>query len=112
MFSTAAGTMLTTALSLPAKCRKELDIVVVFAWIGQILLFFIFWKLFHWILMRTGDSVISGSIIKELGLNLVLVVLLLIVLDNIHSAWWLMVIVGSVVGVISGQITSRYVSKR
>jgi hypothetical protein len=34
-------------------------------------------------------------------------ILLLIVLSNIHSAWWLMLIVGAIIGIITGKIGAQ-----
>lgn len=81
--------------------------VIVFAWIGQVLLFFIFWKALHWGTVQVRHSFANVSFLWELIVNLVLSIVLLIVFGHISSVWWLMILVGAVIGVITGQMESR-----
>ena len=81
--------------------------MIVLDWIIQILLFFVLWKVFH---MATGlvrDAFQSNSLIVNLLVNLVVSILLLIIMYNLHSVWWLMSLVGALVGVITGMSAAR-----
>jgi hypothetical protein len=80
--------------------------VIVLAWIGQILLFFIGWKAFHWGTSSVRSMATLG-LLGEIVANVVLGILLLIALSNIHSAWWLMLIVGAIIGIITGKIGAQ-----
>lgn len=77
--------------------------VIVLAWIGQILLFFIAWKVFHWVVGTTQKQV-PLTLWMELFVNLLLSIVLLVVLSNVSSAWWLMLIVGAAIGVVTGKM--------
>lgn len=79
--------------------------MMVLAWIGQIILFFVLWRIFHWITGKTvGQNV---TMVAELVTNLILAVALLIIVDNIQSAWWLMSLIGIIFGIETGLIMSR-----
>ncbi len=80
--------------------------MIVLAWIGQILLFFIGWKAFHWVTSSVRSMETLG-LVGEIVANVVLGILLLIVLSHIHSAWWLMLIVGAIIGVITGKMSAQ-----
>jgi hypothetical protein len=80
--------------------------MIVLAWIGQILLFFISWQLFHW-LAAYARARTSFTLWTELLVNLCLSILLLVVLSNVTSLWWLMIAVGAIVGVVTGVRTAR-----
>ena len=81
--------------------------MIVLAWIGQIVLFFIFWKLFHILTGLVRQSFESHSLVGDLLVNLAVSIVLLIVLSLVHSAWWSMSIVGALVGVITGMATNK-----
>ncbi|GMA51314.1 hypothetical protein GCM10025857_26710 [Alicyclobacillus contaminans] len=83
--------------------REERAPVIVLAWIGEILLFFIAWKVAHWGTVYVVSRQSLG-LVGELVLNVVLAVLLLIAFANISSVWWLMLLVGVFVGIITGKI--------
>lgn len=81
--------------------------MVVLAWIGQVLLFFIFWKALHLITVEVRNRLKSVSFLWELAVNVVLSIVLLIVFNHVSSVWWLMILTGAVVGVVTGQMASR-----
>ena len=81
--------------------------MIVLAWIGQIVLFFIFWKLFHILTGLVRQSFESHSLVGDLLVNLAVSIVLLIILSLVHSAWWSMSIVGALVGVITGMATNK-----
>jgi hypothetical protein len=80
--------------------------VIVLAWIGQILLFFVAWKLLHWLVSYAGARA-SFTLWTELLVNVVLSILLLVVVSNVTSVWWLMIAVGAIVGVVTGIRSAR-----
>ncbi|QQE78108.1 hypothetical protein [Alicyclobacillus sp. SO9] len=79
--------------------------MMVLAWIGEILVFLIFWRLFHWL---TG-KILTGNltVLTELVVNLVLAVALLIFVANITSLWWLMLLIGALFGIETGMLLAR-----
>lgn len=81
--------------------------VIVFAWIGQVLLFFVFWKLLHWGAIGVRSRMTSWSFLWELVVNLILSIVLLIVFSQVSSVWWLMIVAGAVIGIITGLMASR-----
>ena len=81
--------------------------VIVLAWLGQILLFFIFWRLLHWMFGNSLRQLSLASMVTQIVLNVVVAVVLLIILDNVHSAWGLMPFVGAVVGVFTGEMAAN-----
>ena len=80
--------------------------MTVLAWIGQILLFFIFWKLLLWGSAKVRATM-GSTLFLDLGVNLAVVIVLLVLYSNVHSAWWLMTVTGAAVGVLTGGMTSR-----
>jgi hypothetical protein len=80
--------------------------VIVLAWIGQILLFFVGWRLFHWLVSYALKQT-SYTLWRELFVNLFMSILLLVVLSNVTSLWWLMPMVGAMIGVITGTRDAR-----
>jgi len=81
--------------------------VIVLAWLGQILLFFIFWRLLHWMFGNSLRQLSLASMVTQIVLNVVVAVVLLIIVDNVHSAWGLMPFVGAVVGVFTGEMAAN-----
>lgn len=81
---------------------KGAHAVMWLAWIGQLLLFFILWRALHWLTYYTSQHVIAFSTLVELAVNLALAIVLLVVIDNLHSAWWLMGVIGAAMGVVTG----------
>ncbi|MCL6517456.1 hypothetical protein [Alicyclobacillus sp.] len=81
--------------------------MIVLAWIGQILLFFVAWKALHWAVVAAKRWLGPGPLVREMVVNVVLSVLLLIVLSSVGSVWWAMLLVGAIVGVITGQMALR-----
>jgi hypothetical protein len=79
--------------------------VIVLAWIGQVLLFFICWRLFHWIVGRSLAQ--NTTLMADLLINLALAIVLLIVINHVHSAWWLMGIIGGILGVETALMLAR-----
>lgn len=87
--------------------RKGLAAVVVLAWIVQIILFFIVWKVFHIVTGLVRESFSSHSLVGDLLVNLAVSIVLLILLNTLHSPWWLMGLIGALVGIITGMATSK-----
>lgn len=81
--------------------------VIVLAWVGQILLFFVFWRLLHWMFGNTLRQLSLASMVTQIVLNVVVAIVLLIILANVHSAWGLMPFVGAVVGVFTGEMAAN-----
>lgn len=75
--------------------------MVVLAWIGQIVLFFIAWKLFH-LCTDFVRQAFSGSLWMDLITNVIVAFLFLLFFHTLHSFWWLMVFAGALVGIITG----------
>lgn len=80
---------------------------MVLAWIGQILLFFVLWKLVHWGAGYLLQAIAGKSIVTELLVNVVVAVLFLLFITTIHSSWWLMGIIGALVGIITAMMGGR-----
>lgn len=79
--------------------------MMVLAWIGEILVFLIFWRLFHWL---TGKILAENlNVVTELVVNFILAVALLIFVANITSLWWLMLLIGVLFGVETGMLLAR-----
>lgn len=79
--------------------------MMVLAWIAQIVLFFILWRLVH---MAAGLLAPKGFVvIAQLILNLLVAIVLLIVVSTCHNAWWLMPILGALIGVLTGASARR-----
>ncbi|SFV07890.1 hypothetical protein [Alicyclobacillus macrosporangiidus] len=81
--------------------------MVVLAWIGQILLFFIAWKALHWAVVGAKPWLGPSPLIREVVVNVVMAVLLLIILHSVGSVWWAMLFIGAIIGVITGQMALR-----
>lgn len=80
--------------------------MIVLAWIGQILLFFIFWRLFHWLFDKLPQLSMT-SMVMQIVINVVVAIVLLLIVSNVHSAWWLMILIGAVVGVFTGEMVAN-----
>lgn len=80
---------------------------MVLVWIGQILLFFILWKLFHWGIGFLLQSMTGRSMVFDLVVNVAVAVLLLVFVRTLHSTWWLMGIIGALVGIITAMMAAR-----
>ncbi|MCL6444649.1 MAG: hypothetical protein K6T83_14550 [Alicyclobacillus sp.] len=82
--------------------------VIVLAWIGQIVLFFLLWRLLHWLTISANRRLPSGTtLIMDLAVNLVVAIVLLMVVWNLHSPWWIMGVFGAAVGVFTGQLAGK-----
>jgi hypothetical protein len=87
-------------------------IVIVLAWIGQVVLFFILWRIFHWLAGRFLVSVGSLTMFVDMGINLLLAIVLLVFLNLFDSAWWLMASIGAIVGIFTGILAARVARER
>jgi hypothetical protein len=76
-------------------------------WIGQILLFFLVWRLFHWLTGKVCSERVLYSLVTQGIINLVIAIVFLIVFYNLHSAWWLMATVAAGIGILTGQAARR-----
>lgn len=81
--------------------------MIVLAWIGQILLFFIFWRLFHWLLSKGLPQLSMASMAFQITVNVVVAIVLLLIVSTVHSSWWLMIFTGAVVGVFTGEMAAN-----
>lgn len=81
--------------------------MIVLAWIGQILLFFVFWRVFHWLFAKGLPRLSMTSMVMQIAVNLVVAVVLLLIVSTVHSVWWLMVFMGAVVGVFTGEMAAN-----
>lgn len=81
--------------------------MLLLSWIGEIILFFVFWRLFHWLMGRVGGQLTLASMAMQIGVNIVLAVVLLIILANVHSLWWLMSFVGAGIGIFTGEMVAN-----
>ncbi|MCF8568452.1 hypothetical protein LLE49_27420 [Alicyclobacillus tolerans] len=77
------------------------------AWLVQIVLFFVLWRVVHWLVSSPGLKLTLASMVMQIVVNVVAVIVLLIVVDNLHSAWWTMPIIGAVVGLFTGETVSN-----
>lgn len=80
--------------------------MIVFAWIGEIILFFLCWRIALWGMRRVKLSFADSSMWIDLFSNLALAILLLVVLSLVHNIWWLVLLVGLFVGAFSAQVSS------
>ncbi len=76
--------------------------VIVLSWIGEIVSFFLCWRLVLWG-MRWLKQHYLPSMWSDVAVNLVLAILLLIVLASVHQLWWLVIFMGGFVGAFSAQ---------
>lgn len=74
--------------------------MTVLVWIGQILLFFVLWWLFSWGSRKVLQPPVGMGV--AIAVNVVCAIVLLIIFHTVHSAWWLMGIVGADVGIATG----------
>lgn len=81
--------------------------MAVLAWIAQILLFFISWRIFQWIAGTLRKSSGGTSVWVTLAVNLVVAIVYVFSLYSIHSVWWGIGIIGAGVGVLVAQVLSR-----
>lgn|GEM_PF-5092487 len=74
--------------------------MIVLDWIGQIVLFFILWRLLMW---GTEQVLASGTtMLITIVVDVVSALVLLIVVHATHNAWWVMAFAGAVIGVMTG----------
>lgn len=75
----------------------------IIAGVGQLIVFFLVWRLFLW-----ATGVVKGSMPSslwtDLFANLILAIILLILLHHVHNFWWLTALVGAFVGIFSVQV--------
>jgi hypothetical protein len=81
--------------------------VIVLAAIGQLLLFFIFWRLSHYVVTRITRQTGRLTLVSELVVNVVIALILVIIAHTVHSAWWLLIVFGAASGVFTGIAASR-----
>lgn len=84
--------------------------MMVIDWIVQIITFFLAWRVFHYATVKVNEPFQGGSLVRDLAVNVAIAILLLIVLTNVHTLWWLMPTVGAAIGILGGQMGGR--SKR
>jgi hypothetical protein len=87
--------------------QRGMFIMVVFAWIGEIILFFLCWRIALWGMRRVKMSYTDTSIWIDMFLNLAMAILLLLVLGLVHNIWWLVLLVGLFVGAFSAQVSPK-----
>ncbi|MCL6547308.1 MAG: hypothetical protein K6T30_00190 [Alicyclobacillus sp.] len=85
--------------------------MAVLAGVLQILLFFVFWRLLHWVSSKARGRG-EPSLWSDVAVNVAIALVLLIAVDNLRSAWWLMALIGAVVGVATGQLVARTQARR
>ncbi len=81
--------------------------MLVFSFIGQLIVFFLCWRATLWFGRRIKNRV-APSLWMELVTNAVLAMILLIVLYFVHSTWWLVALIGGFVGVFCVQVLGKY----
>lgn len=81
--------------------------MIVVGWMAQILLFFLFWRLLHWLFGNSLRQLSLASMVTQIVLNVVVATVLLVILANVRSAWGLMPFVGAVVGVFTGEMSAN-----
>jgi len=80
-------------------------LMIIFAWIGQIILFFLCWRVFLWGATRLWQK--QSTMWADLIANLLLAIVLLIVIHLTQSGWWLMSFFGAIVGVVISRLHSK-----
>jgi hypothetical protein len=78
--------------------------VAVFAWIGQVFVFFVIWRLFHWLTAKAAREQILQSLVAQMIMNLVIAIVFLVALHTLHSIWWLMAIIAAGIGILTGLV--------
>lgn len=76
----------------------------ILSWVGQIVLFFVAWRLFYYVSVKTAKRLTRQSLWTDLAVNLAVAIVLLVVFANLRSLWWTMPVVGAAIGVASAQL--------
>ncbi len=76
----------------------------ILSWVGQIVLFFVAWRLFYYVSVNAAKRLARQSLWTDLAVNLALAIILLIVFVNLKSLWWTMPVVGAAIGVSTAQL--------
>ncbi|MBX6354067.1 MAG: hypothetical protein IRZ10_12150 [Thermoflavifilum sp.] len=78
--------------------------MVILSWIGQIILFFVVWRVFHWLTVRAAREMMLRSLVVQMIMNLVVALVFLIILHTLHSIWWTMAILAAGIGILTGLV--------